>query len=383
MSDTTLDDTRQSLTGQLPGLAKIKENCLDALLECCRAISDGQNPNEAMAAFKERMAEIEKSNPIPLIDRIKHLVAKDVEMIHFLSECARNTASAQDYGNLLEDLESIERYASNTADRIKKHIPEEEQQQEYDENGCAIEPEDKYVASEKNPHYSLTLEWSPSDRVYRAILPEWQSWLLREHGRYGIDGLPPDLVPVVYGKTLEETARRAESEISGLVGFCIGDGHPLPPTRTTTQSPIDMERKQKQEASEWKQDLDEGIAKSTNYDPSSGLDLSSWAFCDSLAQAKIDRENITDSAKCKEVYDEMAEHVRQTIVKIQKPSTPAGPYVGVELMSLQYKVDYAQNSLRCGEWDDDDLQQAVKEIKETAARLEEAVENQRKAEENR
>jgi len=68
--------------------------------------------------------------------------------------------------------------------------------------------------------YAILIQWSPQDKLYQAILPEWQEWLKQEAENY--NPMPTDLIPVIIGHTYEEAVCKA---LDGLLG---------PPEKFTT-----------------------------------------------------------------------------------------------------------------------------------------------------
>lgn len=66
-------------------------------------------------------------------------------------------------------------------------------------------------------HYSIVIEWSPDDRAYVAVLPEWAD-------HYAM--------PVASGATYEEAAARGRNALENYIRFAQEDGYPLPQPRT-------------------------------------------------------------------------------------------------------------------------------------------------------
>ena len=62
------------------------------------------------------------------------------------------------------------------------------------------------------PHYSMTLEWDPEDRIYVVSVPE----------------LP---ACHTHGATYEEAARKGMEAIEAWVGVLRDSGLPIPPAR--------------------------------------------------------------------------------------------------------------------------------------------------------
>jgi predicted RNase H-like HicB family nuclease len=64
--------------------------------------------------------------------------------------------------------------------------------------------------------YSILIEWSPDDRAYVVVLPEWAD-------RYAM--------PVANGATYEEAATRGRNALENYIRFAQEDGLPLPRPR--------------------------------------------------------------------------------------------------------------------------------------------------------
>lgn len=62
-------------------------------------------------------------------------------------------------------------------------------------------------------HYSIVIEWSPEDRVYVVVLPEWAD-------QYAM--------PVASGSTYEEAVERGRNALESYIRFAHEDGRPLP-----------------------------------------------------------------------------------------------------------------------------------------------------------
>lgn len=63
------------------------------------------------------------------------------------------------------------------------------------------------------PPYSLVIEWSPEDRIYVVLLPEWAN-------RYAM--------PVADGATYEEAVARGRAVLENLIAFAEEDHVSLP-----------------------------------------------------------------------------------------------------------------------------------------------------------
>lgn len=76
-------------------------------------------------------------------------------------------------------------------------------------------------------HYSIAIEWSPEDRAYVAVLPEWAD-------QYAM--------PVAGGATYEEAAARGRNALENYIRFAQEDGRPLPQPRTFAgTSPVSID----------------------------------------------------------------------------------------------------------------------------------------------
>lgn len=65
----------------------------------------------------------------------------------------------------------------------------------------------------ESPHYSVVIEWSPTDKAYVVILPEWAD-------RY--------VMPVGDGTTYEEALASAHDALETFIVHAREDGTPLP-----------------------------------------------------------------------------------------------------------------------------------------------------------
>jgi len=108
--------------------------------------------------------------------------------------------------------------------------------------------------------------------------------------------------------------------VSGLIGFCVGDGQTPPKPRTTERSPLEVEREQKEQAARKREESDKQLAEMYHYDPDSGLDLSAWCFSYTLAESKIKREVITDEGSKRRVFEEATTRMKQTMERMREPS---------------------------------------------------------------
>jgi predicted RNase H-like HicB family nuclease len=68
----------------------------------------------------------------------------------------------------------------------------------------------------ETPPYSILIEWSPADRAYVVILPEWAD-------RY--------VMPVGDGRTPEEALASAHDALETFIQHAREDGRPLPEPR--------------------------------------------------------------------------------------------------------------------------------------------------------
>jgi antitoxin HicB len=66
------------------------------------------------------------------------------------------------------------------------------------------------------PRYSIVIEWSPEDRAYVVVLPEWAD-------RYAM--------PVASGATYEEAVTHGRNALDTYIRFAREDGLPLPHPR--------------------------------------------------------------------------------------------------------------------------------------------------------
>lgn len=65
-------------------------------------------------------------------------------------------------------------------------------------------------------HHSIVIEWSPEDRTYVVVLPEWAD-------QYAM--------PVASEATYEEAAARGRNALENYIRFAQEDGRPLPQPR--------------------------------------------------------------------------------------------------------------------------------------------------------
>jgi predicted RNase H-like HicB family nuclease len=70
--------------------------------------------------------------------------------------------------------------------------------------------------TDETAHYSIVIEWSPSDQAYVVLLPEWAD-------RY--------VMPVGDGRTYEEALASAHDALETFIEHAREDGTPLPEPR--------------------------------------------------------------------------------------------------------------------------------------------------------